>query len=370
MIRHVEIINFKSHKHTKLDFSNLTVFCGTNGSGKSSVIQSLLLLRESYLERAKNPFEYLNLNTNSVTIGTAHDALFQFSEKDEISFKIETDIGNMDLNFHINNLTYDFIDKSVHTIDNDSITFSESLFGSECQFISAARLGPQLSYPKNNLFVDIKDQISEKEGKSEFVVHFLDKNRNQKVIPEVCKTGFAIDLFSQVTAWEREICTNVNLIVEDKGLLGYELKYQFNTDSGRTDQYNAINVGFGLTYALPVIVAILSAKKGSILFIENPEAHLHPKGQAKLAELITLAAQAGIQIVIETHSDHIFNGIRKSIFQKKIDNGNVKVYFFELDDAKVSVSTEIQFSDNGRIQNYKEGLFDQFDNDLDELLGL
>lgn len=115
---------------------------------------------------------------------------------------------------------------------------------------------------------------------------------------------------------------------------------------------------------------MLSAKKEAILIIENPEAHLHPRGQSKLSDLITRVAQSGVQIFIETHSDHIFNGIRKAIAQKTIDKNKVKVHFFELNDENVSVNTEIQFSDNGRILNYKEGLFDQFDNDLDDLLGL
>jgi predicted ATPase len=89
MIKKVEINNFKSHKDTKLDFSNLTVLCGANSSGKSSVIQALLLLRESYFN--KSQFDYLDLKSNPVNIGTAKDALYQFSEEDKISFQIVTD---------------------------------------------------------------------------------------------------------------------------------------------------------------------------------------------------------------------------------------------------------------------------------------
>jgi predicted ATPase len=218
--------------------------------------------------------------------------------------------------------------------------------------------------------MDIDNQISYEAGKAERVVQFLDKKRNENVLPEICMSEYANDLLTQVTAWEREISTGVNVIVQDNGNLGYELKYQFNTNLGRTDEFSAINVGFGLTYALPVIVVILSAPKDAIIFIENPESHLHPKGQAKLAELICLAAQAGVQIVVETHSDHIFNGVRKSINKKVIAKENVKVHYFDLDDKNVSINTEIKFADNGRIINYTEGLFDQFDNDLDELLGL
>ncbi|MDR1181278.1 MAG: DUF3696 domain-containing protein [Bacteroidales bacterium] len=376
MIRQVELNNFKSHKHTQLYFSNLTVLCGANGSGKSSIIQALLLIRESNMRNPNEWFEYLNLKTNSVIIGTAKDALYQFSETDEISFKISTgEEADIVLNFQIKDLIKSVIEKSNHCIKSKSI-LDESLFQKgKCQFISSARLGPQLLYPKNDFVADVFEQISEKEGKAEYVVHFLEKKRNQDVLPEICKAGFATDLFTQLTAWEREICSGVNLFVEDKGLLGYELKYQFNTSEGKTDKYNAINVGFGLTYVLPVIVAILSAQKDAILFIENPEAHLHPKGQAQLAELIALAAQAGIQIVIETHSDHIINGIlvqcKKYEQEKKgINKSNVKLYSFNIQEGRVDSSVEeIKILEGGKIDKQPEGFFDQMQNDLKIIMG-
>ena len=115
---------------------------------------------------------------------------------------------------------------------------------------------------------------------------------------------------------------------------------------------------------------MLSAKPGSLLLIENPEAHLHPRGQSKLAELIALTAQSGVQVIIETHSDHIFNGILKAVSSSKVEKENVKVHYFELDETNTSINTEIQFSDKGRILNPQKGFFDQFDDDLDELLGL
>ena len=130
------------------------------------------------------------------------------------------------------------------------------------------------------------------------------------------------------------------------------------------------NIGFGISYSLSIVVALLSAKPGALLIIENPEAHLHPRGQSKLAELIARTAKSGVQIFIESHSDHIFNGIRKAIHAELIDNNLVKVHFFELDKQNTSKSTEILFSDKGRIINTIPGLFDQFDDDLDELLDL
>jgi predicted ATPase len=368
MIRQVKIENFKSHKHTELELSNLTILCGANSSGKSSVIQAMLLLRESF---HKYKFDYLDLKTDSVNIGTAKEALYQFSEKDKFTFQI----NDLKFNFIAKDLTKTLIKKSSHKIDFQLVK-KESLFSKNknCQFISAFRLGPQVSYPKNDK-LNINNQISDKEGKAENVIQFLYKEMRYKVISEICIPEQDTDLFAQVTAWERKISSGVNVIVKDNGNLDYELKYQFNTDKGRTDEFNAFNVGFGLTYALPVIVAILSASKGAILFIENPEAHLHPKGQAKLAELIALAAQAGIQIVIETHSDHIINGIlvqckKFELKNKGIDRNNVKLYYFgEMDALYFSKYEKIEIQKGGKIDKQPEGFFDQIQNDLKIIMG-
>ena len=373
MIKNIELNNFKSHEYTQLDFSNLTVLCGANGVGKSSALQVLLLLRESFFN--KKPFEYLDLKSNSVSIGTAKDALYQFSDKDELIFKISTDVQNIIFGFKINDPTKTLIPKlSEHILDIAKLE-SEPLFGKNCQFISAARLGPQSSYPKDDVVVDVDNQISIIEGKAEHFVHFLQRKKDMDVMKELCHSSIKFtDLFSQVTAWEREISSGVNVVVQDIGNLGYELKYKFNLGNDTTYDYKASNVGFGLTYVMPVIIALLSAPKDSILFIENPEAHLHPNGQAKLTELICLAAQAGIQIVLETHSDHIINGILvqcKNFEEnfKGIIKENVSIYHFSRDEKKHCTKAEkVNIEENGCIRYAPKGFFDQFTIDRKRLM--
>lgn len=139
--------------------------------------------------------------------------------------------------------------------------------------------------------------------------------------------------------------------------MSYEIKYSFNTDAsptGVTQEFTAKNVGFGLSYALPIIVAILSAQKDALLLIENPEAHLHPYGQAKLTELMCLAAQAGIQIIIETHSDHIINGALVACKQEKINKENIGIYQFNRDEEQhCAKATQIEVLEGGRIKKYR-----------------
>jgi predicted ATPase len=231
-------------------------------------------------------------------------------------------------------------------------------------------------FPKDNYAVENEKQISLEYGQGELVAHFLwcyGRHRDVNIGPkEILHPNCSSDkLLDQTIAWESEISPRVTVSVEEREeKIIIEYGYEKTLTNASINGLKAENVGFGLSYSLPVIVALLSSDPGSLVIIENPEAHLHPRGQSKLAELIALSAQCGVQVIIETHSDHIFNGIRKAIAAKKIDKEKVKVHFFELNDENVSINTEIQFSDNGKILNYKKGLFDQFNNDLDELLGL
>lgn len=88
------------------------------------------------------------------------------------------------------------------------------------------------------------------------------------------------------------------------------------------ESYRAVNVGFGLSYVLPIVLALLVTKPGGLVIIENPEAHLHPRG-SYLGRLIALAAEAGVQVVVETHSDHIINGIRLMPRLGKVQDKNL-----------------------------------------------
>ena len=376
MITKLKLANFKSHKNTELNTGNLTVLTGINSSGKSSVLQSLLLLRQSFKKGRLS--DGLDLNEPLCEIGFGEDAISRFAENQIISFKLEGENNETwDFQFDVEGKYDDtFIPKIGSKILELSKHSLSILFSNDFQYISSSRWANINSYLPDTYAVETERQISLRNGQGELVAHFLDYYGSKKNFIITLKSILHPDnpsenLLEQVIEWEREISPRVGIKVEKKST-GYEIKYEYKggSDNPPIKDIKTKNVGFGISYSLPVVVALLSAKPGALLIIENPEAHLHPRGQSKLAELMTLAAQSGVQIFVETHSDHIFNGIRKAISQKKIDKDKIKVHFFELNEENISIPTEIQFSDNGRILNYKEGLFDQFDNDLDELLGL
>ena len=93
----------------------------------------------------------------------------------------------------------------------------------------------------------------------------------------------------------------------------------------------ATNVGFGITYALPILVSGLTVSEGGLLIVENPEAHLHAKAQSNMGYFLARMAAAGVRVIIETHSEHIVNGIRRMIVEGKTEmsHEDMTIYFFQ-----------------------------------------
>jgi predicted ATPase len=139
--------------------------------------------------------------------------------------------------------------------------------------------------------------------------------------------------------------------------------------SDDTDFHRPIHVGFGLTQVLPIIIAALSASEGDILVIENPEVHLHPAGQSLMGQFLGLVARAGVQVILETHSDHILNGIRRAVKMGTLIPEQVAIHFFTPRDGDISQVITPQLGANGNIDTWPTGFFDQFDIDMNYFAG-
>jgi len=374
MITELHIQNYKSHKNTRLPLKALTLLTGVNGSGKSSVIQSLLLLRQSYKRQKLS--EALMLNGSLCEIGIGKDAIYQSAEEDFIQFDLETNEKNYSWKY-TSLESKDFLpslDKSANTYPD---LVNIPLFNNDFQYLSAGRL-PELKYEREDILVENEMQISQKKGYGELVAQFLyHYGEKEKINPNLINRNVEFDdLIHQVTAWEREISPNVNVIPRKIGE-SYTVHYSFDRNAalGVTDPFKSENVAFGLTYALPVITALLSAKEGALILIENPEAHLHAYGQSKLAELIAMVAQSGVQVIVETHSDHIVNGIlvackKFESDEKGIDKNNVKLHYFKkLGELHNSDFREIGILEGGKIDKQPDGFFDQTEKDLRIIMG-
>ncbi len=398
MINNLTIRNFKIHSNTELELKNLNILTGVNGVGKSSVFQSLLLLRQSH---EANVLQYgLQLNKPHCDIGFISDAIYQGGESDEIEFIIdsqENGIQSWKFRPQDKNPNKNFIPVSgstenvLNTSASDSIIpvsgvspnnlGALSIFNNNFQYLSAARFSPRETYPLDSNAVEVKRQLSIEKGQGELAVHFLyhyGKEKKEKIKFELLQheSEQLDDLLSQTTAWEREISPGVNVVPTPSGR-AFTLKYTFNkkNDITPTEPFNAENVGFGLSYALPIIIAALSSSENSLILLENPEAHLHPRGQAQLAKLLALAAQSGVQIILETHSEHIINAVLVAC--KKFENGEkginkdfVRIYQFKRDEEKhCAVKVPIRILSDGKVDSQPEDFFEQTEKDLKYLLG-
>ena len=213
-------------------------------------------------------------------------------------------------------------------------------------------------------------------GQCEYAVHFLEQYKNLNIpIKELA----IIDdedimpdyrLAVQVERWLCLVSPNIRINIEQVGE-DFKLKYRFSRKGNTiTEDITALNTGFGITYVLPILIAVLSAGKDAIILIENPEAHLHPKGQAKLMELISKAVAHGVQVIIESHSDHIINGSLVAVNKKLITSGLLSIYYFEREEhGHTALSHRLQISESGRINRPPKGFFDQIETDLRILTG-
>ena len=142
---------------------------------------------------------------------------------------------------------------------------------------------------------------------SEYALNYLNMKQNELLAEDDprCAASSSHRVIDVLDEWLQEISPGAHLQLEtvraaDALIAGFSFDRPGDVASRR---FRATNVGFGLSYTLPVIIALLS-ESGTLCLIENPEAHLHPRGQTKLAELAVRASLADVQVIVETHSDH------------------------------------------------------------------
>ena len=375
MITKIDIRNFKLHKETSINTKGLTILTGMNGVGKSTAVQALLLLRQSFMTNDLD--RGLNLKGELCDAGVGGEAECFASEDDTAGIKLQMSDDNvLDFNFDYPDDTMDTVlpgDRYENETDKDVLS-GYPLFNDNFQYISAFRFGPQKIYGRDTSLVNRK-QISKIMGQCEYVVHFLSKYgqteipiRELAINDEDGNTDYR--LVSQVEMWLRRISPNIKIDIEQTGT-DFKLNYKFQReDNTVTTDFSAMNTGFGITYVLPVLAAILSAEKDSLIIIENPEAHIHPAAQACVMELIANAVKNGVQVIIESHSDHIINGSLVAVNKKIISPNMLSIYYFDRNEHEhIAIANELEISDAGQISRPPKGFFDQIDIDLTTLMG-
>jgi len=198
----------------------------------------------------------------------------------------------------------------------------------------------------------------------EFVIDYYAKHRLEPLDAALILAPGTQTLEGQVNH-QLDKLTGYRLVVETVGNNHY-VKYE--TRSGK--QLFPYHVGTGVSFITEVIIACFATPRGGMVITENPEIHLHPKAQADLIDFMAKVAKAGVQIIIESHSDHLFNGIRRLISQEKLALSDVSVYKFQAGRERTDTCRTCGIYPQGGIRSYIPGMFEQFDIDLDAICKL
>ncbi len=370
MLESVSLTNFKAFDDLELPLGRLTVLSGLNGTGKSSVIQALGVLRQSY-DAGSLITGGLHLNGPLVEIGTAKDLLYQdfTSRLIKVGFGTRRD-GDL--------VYYDWMTNAQS--DADVLWCEEfpeiadkhelAIFTKGFQFLRADRITPSVTFPKSQYVVARERFLG---ARGEYTANYLLRFGHDVIVSPSrlhADEKQAAMLLAQLNAWMQEFSPGVRVEPESVPMTDL-VRLAFSYRGARTsygDPLRPTNVGFGLTHVLPVVTACLAAAPGSMLIIENPEAQLHPRGQAALGRLIALTAQAGVQVIIETHSDHVVNGIRLAVKTGQLEAKNTKLHFFTRTPGNATGYESPILNDDGRLSFWPRDFFDQWERSLDQLL--
>lgn len=387
MLQQIDLELFKCFEILRLPLAPLTLLSGGNAAGKSSVLQALVLLHQTIHEHEWST--RLMLNGPFLRMGTVTDIV------DKVNGRSSCGIGLIDddnwyrwefagdrsemsmaiLYFEYNKRLCELPKQLQYMVPSQ--LFSDPIKeGSlpyrlrDLTYITAERVGPREFYP-------LQDQrIAKVVGPAgEYAGSVLYQGRDEEVLPGLVIPEVPNTRLRQVIERMRTFFPGFRLDVQRIEQTN-SVRLGIRT-SDETDYHRPIHVGFGLTQVLPIVIAALSASAGDILLIENPEVHLHPAGQALMGQFLGEVVNAGVQVIAETHSDHVLNGVRRAVKAKRLAPENVALHFFRprspiqnpdhSEDFAQVVSPQIDA--NGNIDHWPDGFFDQFDKDSNYFAG-
>lgn len=366
MIRRLALLNFKCLENLDLACAPLTVLCGVNGTGKSSVIQSLLVLRQSFqageLDRGR-----LILGGDLADLGTGQDVMFEQAEDERVAFELQsTEVTELcQLSFEYSRTADELRSVGAASMVSEAWGTVPPLGGS-LVYVTAERIGPRKLYGQS----EVRARQGDLGSRGEYALNFFLARERETLDGDDARRGDAtsLRLTDVLEYWLQQITPGAHLQMTtvqeaDAVIAGFSFD---RPDDVPSRSYRATNVGFGISYTLPVLAALL-APSGTLCLIENPEAHLHPRGQTKLGELAVRAGLSGVQVIVETHSDHFIDGVRIAVRDHLIDPTSIAIHYFERRGVTAAVSSP-QLDTDGRLSSWPEGFFDQHEKNLAKLL--
>ena len=392
MIREIYLEHFKCFEKLSLPLGGLTLLSGVNASGKSTVIQSLALLSQSVVE-AEWSGELL-LDGTSVQLGAVTDVVDKVNGRRSFRLGLTGDgfvarwrFGDPDVQDR------EAVTVPVHEVEWTEDGATERFVGTtvgafrallpasltsararllqttlaRLDHIGAERLGPREIYRLGH------EDFHQTVGiHGERVPGALWWFGDDAVAPAMCRAGAPPTVRAQVQAWLEHFFPGVVLQLA-RVPNANALTLGFRT-SNETNFHRPQHVGYGITHVLPLLVAGVRAMPGRVLAVENPEVHLHPAGQSAIGGFLARVAAQGVTVLVETHSDHVLNGVRRAVRDQSIPADQVSLHFFReralAREESVAQVVSPRIDAEGNLDQWPEGFFDQFDRDLNYLVGI
>lgn len=382
----LSIRGFKSLRdRVEVELRPLTLLSGRNSSGKSSLMQPLLLLKQTL----EAPFDYgpLRLDGPNVHFSEAQQLFWQGKSQNDRAVEIGIAIGNKGKCEFVfvrrdRGLTLDRVE--IHSDDGNGQILREGTVHQQGLFLGLlvrrkfhilAEV-PNLEMVSGYNAIMIREQIV-----ADLTVQRLIHVPGLRGNPERFYPSTAVgDRFpgpfppytaSVLAHWMNEKDERLVTVAEQLRALGLTWKVDarrlddtrlelrvartYEPQRGGTkDLVNIADVGFGVSQVLPVLVALLVAKKGDIVHIEQPEIHLHPAAQARLAQPLAAAAKRGVIVVAETHSPLLLRSVQQLVADGSLPARDVALHWFRRDDDGATQVTTAELHRDGTYGDWPE----------------
>lgn len=379
MIRTIQIDRFKSLRHTlSAEMGQVTLLTGANGRGKSSFCQALLVLSQTW---RRGWMDSLLPNGVWKNLGEYDEVVNAFDQDKTIGFHITTDTeqdNDYQLLFKKSAGTPSLgevvsVKVNGRSIHDDSGSSDDGEYegdGADDDDSENILLASLSDFPSlmslQRMFYVAAERVAAPEGQpidETTPFEYLAPNGSN-----VLKALWA----NRENGCIEKVQNLLGRILDGGGLRldndGTRLTLKLNSvDDGAF--YQPVNVGYGYSYILTLLTAMVLAPKDSFIIVENPEAHLHPSAQAKMMnELIAVTKERKIQLIVETHSDHILNTSLRAVKERKLEVKDLQVLFFSNHtDEEGNMETRVQNLEVnllGHILNPPKQFFEQYSLDL------
>ena len=374
MITSLSINNFKIFKASPyVRLGRCTLLTGVNGRGKSSFMQTLLLLSQSIREDMGHSPLNLKLNGNWIKLGLYNEIK---NKESELGQPIQIHFLTDDLTEKDYLLSYSAVeDNKEYGLLTSMLVDGKETFGEPGGYTGNAELPSERVAPifsgytsllnlQNLYYISASRNAANFEEQIDHHYNWLDCN-GKNIINVIYNQGEEFqkelekhlsDIFGGAT---------FRIQVVDKSLR----LFMDSCDNGSS--YRPVNVGYGYGYLLSLITAGMLAKRNEILIVENPEAHLHPSAQAAMMNFIFKSVvPKGVQVLMETHSDHIVDASLIAVRREEISNDELQIIFFSSNADQCGVTVQnLDITKKGRVKNPPSNFCDQYAIDMKELMG-